>query len=152
MSQPVKNPKGPGDRYADTASAIPGDTLSVWGIFHDDGFQGAFVNARIRIGSEEKETVGRITLYAREGQSHYQNLGSAMVNSGSGVPIRLTVQPASTELIAPKTPCSKKTTEPLPDGIAESGVDIGVVGGWVPRDPCHSQEFDRYVLFKLDVR
>lgn len=148
----IKNPRGPHTGYLATASAVPGDTLSVWGIFHNDGFRGTSVNARIRTGGEEKGTVGRITLYAREDRGHYQNLGSAMVNSGSGAPISLAVQPASTELVAPKTNCSKKTSEPMPDGIAEGGIDIGVVRGWVARDPCHSQEFDRYVLFKVDVR
>jgi len=148
----IKNPRGPGHRYATTASAVPGDTLSVWGIFHNDGFQGAFVNARIRIRSEEKGTVGLVTLYAREDEGRYRKLGSALVNSGNGAPIKLIVQPGSTELIAPKTDCSKGTTEALPDGISESGVDIGVVGDWVPRDPCHGREFGRYVLFNVDVK
>jgi hypothetical protein len=64
----------------------------------------------------------------------------------------LKVQPATTELIHPTTKCSKEKKEPLPDGIAEGGIDIGAVGGWVARDPCHGSEFDRYVLFKADVR
>jgi hypothetical protein len=50
-----------------------------------------------------------------------------------------------------KTKCAKDKKEPLPDGIAEGGIDIGVVGGWLPRDPCRGEEFDRCVGFTLDV-
>ena len=87
-----------------------------------------------------------------ENGAAFQKLGLATVNSGGGVPIKLAVQPGSTELITPKTACSGGKVEPLPDGIAESGVDVGDVEGWVPRDPCHFDELARSVEFKVDVR
>jgi hypothetical protein len=45
----IKNPRGPGNAYNPTASAMPGDTLSVWEKFNNTGFRGTSVHARIRI-------------------------------------------------------------------------------------------------------
>jgi hypothetical protein len=148
----IKNPGGPGKSYATTASAVPGHSLVVWAHFHNVGFRGTEVHARIRIGAQEHGRVGRIVLYASENRATFHELGFGTVNSGTGAPIKLTVQPGSTELIAPKTACSKRKAEPLPDGIAEGGVDVGDVEGWVPRDPCRFTELDRSVVFNVDVR
>lgn len=148
----ITNPRGPDKGYVTTASAVPGDTLIVWAILTDSEFRAVDVRTRVRIGSQEKGTVDRVTLYASEDRGRFQNLGYATVNSSNGAPITLKVQPGTTELIDHGTKCSKEKKEPLPDGIAESGIDIGVVGGWVARDRCHGSEFDRYVLFKAEVR
>jgi hypothetical protein len=149
----IKNPRGPGNnRYVTTASAVPGDRLQIWAHFHNAGFRGTEVDARIRIGTEEHGRVGRITLYESENGGAFSEHGFGTVNSGTGAPIKLTVQPGSTELIAPKTACSNEKAKPLPDGIAEGGVDVGDVEGWVPRDPCKFEELDRNVVFTADVR
>lgn len=147
-----KNPSGPDKGYVTTASAVPRDTLSASGLLFNTGFRGADVRVRIHIGAEEHGTVSRITLYASEDNGRYRELGYGTVNSGNGVPIKLSVQPGSTELVNVKNKCQKVKKEPLPDGIAEGGVDAGTVGGWRPRDPCHGEEFNRFILFKLDVR
>jgi transcriptional regulator with XRE-family HTH domain len=148
----VKNPRGPDKDYATTTSAIPGDTLTASAELFNTGFRGADVRARIAIDAEQHGTVSRVTLYAKQYEGPFQRLGSGSVNSGSGVPIKLSVQPGSTEVVGFKTKCRKEKRESLPDGIAERGIDVGPVGGWLPRDPCHSDEFNRFVLFKLDVR
>jgi hypothetical protein len=147
-----KNPSGPDKGYVTTASAVPRDTLFASGLLFNTGFRGADVRVRIHIGAEEHGTVSRITLYASEDNGRYRELGYGTVNSGNGVPIKLSVQPGSTELVNVKNKCQKVKKEPLPDGIAEGGVDAGTVGGWRPRDPCHGEEFNRFILFKLDVR
>lgn len=148
----IKNPSGPDKRYVTTASAVPGDALFASGLLFNTGFRGANVRVRIHIGAEEHKTVSRIRLYASEDDGRYRELGSGTVNSGSGVPLRLSVQPGSTELVNVKNKCQKVKKEPLPDGIAEGGVDVGTVGGWLPRDPCHGDEFNRFILFKLNAR
>jgi hypothetical protein len=149
----IKNPRGPGNRYVTTASAVPGDRLQIWAHFHNGGFRGTEVYARIRIGTEEHGRVGRITLYESENGGAFHEHGFGTVNSGTGAPIKLIVQPGSTELIAPKTACSNEKAEPLPDGIAEGGVDVGDVEGWRPRDPCKfEEELDRNVVFTAEVR
>jgi hypothetical protein len=45
----IKNPRGPGNRYVTTASAVPGNALRIWAHFHNGGFRGTEVQARIHI-------------------------------------------------------------------------------------------------------
>jgi hypothetical protein len=83
-----------------------------------------------------------------------QQLGSAVVNSATGEPIALSIIRGSTQLYGyPGVTCAHiKDLAPLPDGIAEGGIQMGSVGGFLPRDPCHAREWPRWVQFKARVR
>jgi hypothetical protein len=146
----IENPDGPDNRYASTTSAIPGETLSASALLANTGFRGVDVRARVRFGSQDHGIVSRLTLYVSEDDAPFFRLRVGTVNSGDGAPLLLAVQPGSTEVEDAKNACTAKK-EPLPDGISEGGVDVGNIGGWLPRDPCHGSEFARFLNFKLTV-
>jgi hypothetical protein len=78
-------------------------------------------------------------------------LDSRIVNSATGQPISLRIEPGTTELRAARTRCTTTARRKLDDGIAEGGVEISPIGGFVARDPCQGLEFARYLIFTVAI-
>jgi len=147
----MKNIDGGDRKYLTTAAAKAGDRLDVGVRLHNSGFRSSGVFARLSITTHPRRAFDRITVFVADGFSSERKLGYGTVNSETGQPIELAVQPGTTELVGPKTDCSPETRLPLADGVAEGGLELGGIGGFHPRDPCHSQEFDRWLVFKARV-
>ncbi len=136
------------DEYATTVSVRPGDVIAIGGMLDNGGFRETRVLSRFALSPRHAGRFFRIRLYASEVFGRNRELGYGTVNSAEGRPMALRVVPGTTELVGPKTDCSEETRAPLPDGIAQGGVDVGSIGGFRPRDPCHGTEFTRIVTFK----
>lgn len=138
--------------YKTTVAAKSGDRLSVGIELHNSGFREMDVFGRVAISAHDHGRFGWIAMYVTEVFERSRELGHGTVNSSAGRPITLTVLPGTTELVGPKTRCSKESRSPLPDGIDEGGVDLGAIGGFRPRDPCLGSELTRVLKFEAGVR
>jgi hypothetical protein len=148
----VKNvTRGEAD-YSTAIAAAPGDELSVGAVLHNSGFRSLGVFGRVDFGIRDHGRFDLITIYATESLGRERELGQGLVNSSTGQPIALQIRQGTTQLITPKTHCSKEAHSPLPDGVAVGGIDLGSIGGFRPRDPCSGVEFTRMLEFKVDVR
>lgn len=138
-------------KYETVVAAQPGDVLQAYGTLNNTGFRSTSVFARVRIRSHDKGAFAWVELFARESFAGERELGHGVVNASTNRPIGLSVVPGSTELRAADTACSNETREPLADGVTKGGLELGGIGGFKPRDPCHGSEWIRYLFFKLKV-
>lgn len=140
---------GPGDNaYEQVMAARPGERVEVAMRFHDPGFRGTDVFSRLQIAGGPRSDYARIRVFIN---GSTRPLGFGTINSQDGTPIRLSIEPGSTELVRGETECAPELRVHLPDGIAHSGVELGIVGGFEPRDRCHGEQFVRFVIFKARV-
>jgi len=137
--------------YKTTVAAKSGDRLSVGIELHNSGFREMDFFGRVGISAHDHGRFDRIAMHVTEAFEHTRELGHGTVNSSTGQPIALTVLPGTTELVGPRTKCSKERRSPLPDGIDEGGVDLGAIGGFQPRDPCLGSELTRVLEFEAVV-
>jgi hypothetical protein len=141
-------PDGPPSTRTEVA---PGDHLQFI-IRLADNYFGEDVLSRVAIerrSLDSEAVVGFGSWYAEQEQS----LGSAIVSSSDGGPITLRVTPNTTQVQPPPNKCtSGPGVTRLPDGVAEGGVSVGIVGGFYrARDPCHGTEFERLLTFDVSV-
>jgi len=140
---------GPDDNaYEQVTAARPGERVEVAMRFHDPGFRGTDVFTRLQIVGGPRSDYARIRVFIN---GSARALGFGTINSKDGTPVRLSIEPGSTELVRIGTECAPELRKHLPDGIAHSGVELGEVGGFEPRDRCHDEQFVRFVLFKARV-
>lgn len=137
------------DEYESVTAARPGDAIQAYYGFHNTGFRAAQVFTRVRITSHDKGLFHWVSVYIRENGEPERYLGRGVINATEDEPIEVSVVSGTTELRAVDTDCSEETRHPLPDGVTTGGLDLGSIGGYEPRDPCFSAEFDRYLFFKL---
>lgn len=145
----LKNLTDGQDEYESVTAARPGDVIQAYYGFHNSGFRAAQVFTRVRITSHDKGLFHWVSVYVRENGEPERYLGRGVINATADEPIEVGVLSGATELRAADTECSEETRHPLPDGVTTGGLDLGSIGGYEPRDPCLSAEFDRYLFFKL---
>jgi hypothetical protein len=101
-----------------------------------------------------------ILTYARLAEGHAEPTpvsdptGQVTLSSAGAGPITLQIVPGSTELWGKCRPgvCVKGGDHiRVANGLTRGGVDLGPIGGFVPRDKNHGTEFTRYLVFKVRV-
>jgi hypothetical protein len=136
------------------APASPGDTLTFRMLIYSPyGHTLDPVQARVTIKPHPAQQSVTVAAFVAGPNESAHDLGSTTVNAVDTPMIALSVVPGSTQLLGypPNTCTHPRNLGPLPDGIAEGGVEIGPVGGFHPRDPCKGQEFMRWVQFDVHV-
>jgi hypothetical protein len=139
--------------YESVTSARPGDVIQAYGVVHNSGFRSVSVFARVRFTTVKRDLYDRVSVMVREHEEEEEReLGHGIVNASGSEPIELSVIPGTTELRTPQTGCSEAAGRLLPDGLTKGGVELGLIGGFEPRDPCHSSELTRALFFRMRAR
>ena len=138
--------------YESVTSARPGDVIQAYWVVHNSGFRNVSAFARVHLTTDKKALYVRVSVLISEYEEEERELGHGIVNASGSEPIELSVIPDTTELRTPETECSEAAGQPLPDGVTKGGVDLGSIGGFEPRDPCHSSELTRALFFRLRAR
>jgi hypothetical protein len=139
---------------SDTTAARPGDKLDVWLTLQNEGAYAADAHIKFTITPHDGSRYLTLTAFGIFFGQPAERLGSATVNSATGVPITLVPIPGTTWLTAPKwQPRCHAHVRPklLPDGVALGGVDIGVFGGFIPHSNCYGTTFNREINFDAAV-
>jgi hypothetical protein len=140
-------------RFQQIGAASPGENL-LFRILIDTP-DGSPLSPVIRVAINPRIVQHSVTLtaFASVRNGAPQKLGTALVNAVDTPMISLSVVPGSARLrgYPPDTCAHFRDLGPLPDGIAEGGIEIGSVGGFRPRDPCKGDEFTREVQFAVHV-
>jgi hypothetical protein len=147
-----KNLREPGDHYGTTVAARPGDTLMAAALLNNPTFHSTNAQVWVHFRKHNQGMYEEVVLDARDTfQRAARELGHGLVNAEPGHPIELQIVPSTTEVKSAGGKCSKETSELLPDGITEGGVEVKEIGGFKQRDPCFGGEFAKWLFFELKV-
>jgi hypothetical protein len=137
--------------YAPSASVRPGDNLGVAAHLDNAGWRSSSAHVRAVLRRRDGGRYYDIVVYVHQPWEPEHMLDSSIVNSATGQPISLQIEPGTTELRPARTKCTTTVPRKLDDGIAEGGVEVSPIGGFVARDPCQGLEFTRWVIFTVAI-
>jgi hypothetical protein len=148
-------------RWLEADAVRPGEKLEFSILLNNSGFQP--VRARTRVNVQRHRAGEFLTVSALAWESGAKpdaihgpiSQGIAILNADGRRLSGLRIVPNTTQLLqaADKTcPTKERLVARLANGIATHQISVGEVGGFRPHDPCHGEEFTRFVNFDAIVK
>jgi hypothetical protein len=147
-------------KWVDHMSVSPGQVITV-GTRLDNAAYSHPWTARVHVTFKPDAAAGTVavitnaTLAQGHDQGGIQPTGKVTLRSSGTGPIDLQLVPGTTWLFGNCRPdaCRKGGDKlRLPDGLPGAGIDVGPLGGFVPRDQQHGGEFSRILTFNVKVK
>jgi hypothetical protein len=147
-------------KWVDHLSVSPGQVVTV-GTRLDNAAYSHPWTARVHVAFKPDVAAGTVdvitnaTLAKGHDQGGIQPTGKVTLRSSGTGPIGLDFVPGTTRLLGKCRPeaCKKGGDKlRLPDGLADAGIDVGPLGGFVPRDPESGVQFARILTFGVKVK
>lgn len=138
----------------------PGQVVTVGSLLANTHYSRPLM-ADVRVDFEPDAATGgvSISMDAHLGdwrdQKESQPTGQVKLRSAGAGPIGLELVPGTTRLWGQYRQgryIKGGDTIKLPDGLADSGIRVGPIGGFIPRDKHHGMQFSRYILFDVKVK
>jgi hypothetical protein len=147
-------------KWVDHLSVSPGRVITV-GTRLDNAAYSRPWTARVHVTFKPDAAAGTVdvitnaTLAKGHDQGGIQPTGKVTLRSSGTGPIDLDFVPGTTWLFGKCRPDACKEGGDklrLPDGLADAGIDVGPLGGFVPRDPEAGAQFSRILTFDVKVK